>query len=335
MIISSNSGADYTVERIARKIRNILNCDLNVAQQIGRKVFSDAKDLAPSLALQAMGISRITEEILGLIIAKNIANASISSNLENGISGWISLDMYTNWFGGMGETRADMCRLEINLNEQNELEVDVLILEAKFRRSETIYGRSQIEKTIKLFSEFIDQIAATSTASYGVIHYWTLWIMLLQRPKQAFGSIQDEIKANNGRITAWVREKFRKGEYKLKGLKGFYCQSIYGQSGNYSSQQIAIEDYHYEEIKTYSNHVEALALGKMAHLDETPAVNRDETKVDRTEIDTRPVEEPDTNQPETSNNDAENNRTDNPNQGKQPRVIDPLGKKKLYYLKTR
>ena len=81
MIISSNSGADYTVERIARKIKNILNCDLNVAQQIGRKVFSDAKDLAPSLALQAMGISRITEEILGLIIAKNIANASISSNL--------------------------------------------------------------------------------------------------------------------------------------------------------------------------------------------------------------------------------------------------------------
>ena len=51
----------------------------------------------------------------------------------------------------------------------------------------------------------------------------------------------------------------------------------------------------------------------MAHLDETPAVNRDETP-ERIEIDTRPVEEPDTNQPETSNNDVENNRTDNPNQ---------------------
>ena len=314
MIISSNSGADYTVERIARKIRNILNCDLNVAQQIGRKVFSDAKDLAPSLALQAMGISRITEEILGLIIAKNIANASISSNLENGISGWISLDMYTNWFGGMGETRADMCRLEINLNEQNELEVDVLILEAKFRRSETIYGRSQIEKTIKLFSEFIDPDSRNLDSELWRNSLLDALDNASAKAKQAFGSIQEEIKANNGRITAWVREKFRKGEYKLKGLKGFYCQSIYGQSGNYSSQQIAIEDYHYEEIKTYSNHVEALALGKMAHLDETPAVNRDETTPERIEIDIRPVEEPDTNQPETSNNDAENNRTDNPNQ---------------------
>ena len=64
-------------------------------------------------------------------------------------------------------------------------------------------------------------------------------------------------------------------------------------------------------MKTYSNHVEALALGKTEHLDGTSAVDREETTSETPEIATRPVEEPVTNQPETS---AENNGTDNPNQ---------------------
>ena len=84
MIISSNSGADYTVERIARKIKNILNCDPNVAQQIGRKV-SDAKDLAPSLVTGNGNFSNYRRDTW--IDYTSILQMLLFLQIENGISG--------------------------------------------------------------------------------------------------------------------------------------------------------------------------------------------------------------------------------------------------------
>ena len=325
MIISSNSGADHTVERIARKVQNILSCDLDIANEIGKTVFSEAKDLAPSLALQAMGISRITEEILGLIIAKNIADASYPTEVFNGISGWISLDMYTNWFGGIKETRADMCRIQIYLDENNELEVDILILEAKFRKSETNAGRNQIEKTMKLFKEFVDPENPKLDSELWRNSLLDAIDNASPKAKKTFGAIQDEINKNAGRIPSWIREKFRKGEYKLKGFKGYYSQSIYGQTGSCNSQQIAIEDYHYEEIKTYSNHVKNLALGKAEDILSSQGTNLNIPKTEITKIENKPVKSGDKLQQDPKNGENINlikgQASDNEKLSEEPKVI--------------
>ena len=104
-----------------------------------------------------------------------------------------------------------------------------MILEAKFRRSETIYGRSQIEKTIKLFSEFIDPDSRNLDSELWRNSLLDALDNASVKAKQAFGSIQEEIKANNGRITAWVRKNSERENINRR-FKGFYCQSIYGQS---------------------------------------------------------------------------------------------------------
>lgn len=271
MIISSNSGAGYVIQRLARKIANIHKFDDQLSRTLADKVYLEAKNLAPSLALQAMGISRITEEMLGLVVAKNLANIRMPISVVNGFSAWISLDNHTDWFGGVEQYRADLCRLDVELTKKDGLEVNVIIVEAKFRRFATNDGRRQIERTIRLFSEFLAPAHDKTNEKIDAFLWRSILIDAVENcsmeAKKFYGSFCNIDAVTNQRVPPEIKEKFRAGEYKFNLISGLYSQSIYGQQGNVEHELIEVDSYHYESISTFSNHMRSLVLDDHSDLE--------------------------------------------------------------------
>jgi hypothetical protein len=70
--------------------------------------------IAPRLALQRIGLSRVSEEILGLMVARHVAEAHRPRVTEDGAVVWISLDELPEWFRGAGAIRVDLCRVTLD-----------------------------------------------------------------------------------------------------------------------------------------------------------------------------------------------------------------------------
>ena len=71
--ISASDGKVFTQERSA---------------QLAEKIYEETRKISPRLVLQAMGISRITEEILGLMIAVHLVDVLYPAKPKNGVVVW-------------------------------------------------------------------------------------------------------------------------------------------------------------------------------------------------------------------------------------------------------
>ena len=260
MITSSNTGHEFSIKRLTRKIHKTLNCSQELSTALAEKVFGETKSLAPSLALQAMGISRITEEMLGLIIAKKLLEHFSPANFDNGLSAWISLDTHTKWFGGPSSTRADLCRLDFQYDNQGDLSVSAIIAEAKFRQTTTNHGQVQIERTLQLFENFMP--ADTSNIDAEL---WRNTILdavnnCATDSIKYFGEMLEHTQQNRGHITQKLRDDFRGGNYRLKSLSGFYSQAIYGENSDVTQAFRACGENRIHDVTTYANHIEDVLL---------------------------------------------------------------------------
>lgn len=157
LVVSSRSGRDLIQSRIARKLERLVplsqRTDVNptLMLNLAAEIYDSARQLAPRLALQALGVARVTEEIVGLTVARKLVEAHFPDNTTDGVSAWISLDEHTAWFGGHMQIRADLCRLSIARNSANQLVVDVLVLEGKLRQHYDGHGVLQVSRTCDFF----------------------------------------------------------------------------------------------------------------------------------------------------------------------------------------
>ena len=130
--------------------------------------------MSPKLALQALGVARVTEEIVGLTVARRLAEMHFPAKIVEGLSAWLSLDEYTEWFGGHAQVRADMCRISIGRDEAGQLFADVLVLEGKLRQLYDGHGVLQVRRTC----DFFRSILANSSQGIPKIDA-TMWKELL------------------------------------------------------------------------------------------------------------------------------------------------------------
>ena len=276
MIISSNSGQDFSIKRLSRKIQRTFKTNQELSGTLAYQVFEESKSLAPSLALQAMGISRITEEMLGLIIAKRLTDRFQPAKVTNGFSAWISLDTHTAWFGGAATTRADLCRLDFDYETDRQMTVSATILEAKFRQSLTNYGLSQIGQTMKLFDNFLPPTINKIDAEL-----WRNSILDAVDNCSAdavtfYGEVAQSIQLNGGQLIQSIRDDFRNGNYELKSLIGLYSQAIYGEEGEFRKNLLPVGERHLLEITSYANQLTDILAGTFS-LSETGFPNAIQT----------------------------------------------------------
>lgn len=161
LIVSSRTGRNLVRSRLARKLQRLLpswtaeGADQQSLHVLAEGVYESTRSFSPRLALQALGVARVTEEIIGLTVARHLAEERFPVRNQGGISVWLSLDEHVGWFGGSDQIRADMCRLSLEHRADGTITADVLVLEGKLRQIYDAHGVQQVRRTSGFFRSIL------------------------------------------------------------------------------------------------------------------------------------------------------------------------------------
>ena len=229
IIVSSNSGKDFVLSRLQKKLKSILNdSGLNVdnIDKVAAGVYGSVREITPELALDALGIARVSEEILGLSVARKVVDQLPDSIPKNGYTAWIPLDSYKDWFvAGESSTRADMVKVIFDTSDST-LKVGIIVLESKLRKEATFvkHALTQIRSTINLLEGFL------SNEQKYIKHDAELWRDKFLAAIRNSGDRAISKFSDNKDITApfdlKVGDDFRCGNFELSWIVGLAVQSI-------------------------------------------------------------------------------------------------------------
>ncbi len=230
LIVSSNAGKQFVIDRLTRKLTRIATLigrhelAQQQAQQLAYKIYDEARQISPRLTLDALGISRVTEEILGLSIARRVADSQFAASVKDGFIAWISLDEHPEWFVSANSMRADMIRLAVSLGDEG-LSVDLLVLESKLRKSGyEAHGAEQVRKTLQMFHAVFPQEPDLDPMD-GELWRDTLLSAVDTVSEDAVFVPFDEKSGQmprRSRVSEDIRNIFRKGDFASINIAGLY-----------------------------------------------------------------------------------------------------------------
>jgi hypothetical protein len=240
LIVSSHSGRALIEARLTRKLRKLVpysndpEGENEILVELAKRVYEETRKLSPHLALQAMGVARVTEEILGLCIARRFADEEFPADVSDGLLAWISLDEHTGWFGGSTNIRADMCRVIIQRDESGLLDVNLLVLEGKFRQSFDSHGVIQVART----RNFLEQILSSSVEGGAENVDAEMWRERFLSAIESVGAdairvVRDDIPVDDEgarSIPEDIRQLFREGKYRIRSVESLYSICLWESS---------------------------------------------------------------------------------------------------------
>jgi len=229
LIVSANSGKGLIISRVARKLERLLSESDGLKRyeinpiELSSTIYSQTRKFAPRLALKAMGISRVTEEIIGLMVARSLAKLKpiVGSDNSKSIYASISLDEHQNWFGGASEIRADICNIRFILNN-GVLQVDIEVVEGKLRQGYDVHGVFQAKSTC----DFFDDILSNKHREDSKLWREQIISSIETADSKAVVLTGFDKKNYLGLVPPEIREKFRNGEYTVGSIKGLYSICI-------------------------------------------------------------------------------------------------------------
>lgn len=244
LLVSSNAGKQFVIDRLTRKIRKVAEIiggdrtNSEYEAQLAASIYSEARDISPRLTLDALGISRVTEEILGLSVARRVADRSMPANvLDEGFVAWISLDEHPEWFPSKNTMRADMIRLAVNLNDSG-LSVDLLVVESKLRRQGyEAHGADQVSNTRQMFASVFPRVGGVDSLDGRL---WRDRILaavdtVSDDAVTVNTSVYDETSNRRSRVSDKIRSLFREAEFTSVKVSGLYSICEYSHSRNLES----------------------------------------------------------------------------------------------------
>ncbi|BCO21082.1 hypothetical protein KUC3_39390 [Alteromonas sp. KC3] len=269
LIVSSNSGKKFIINRLERKLRNILQKTEHLPTDqelsvLASRVYENTRKVSPQLVLKAMGISRVTEEILGLMIATHLSDLYFPSQISDGAVIWISLDEHPEWFPGRNTTRADLCRLTLEVKEE-ELYVDALIVEGKFRQSFDSHGVEQVKASLELIETIIETETEAIDARLWREHLLTAMESVNPEARMIFGLSQAEVDDKKRKLPEKTRQDFRNGNYQLRNVKGLFSICCYLEQGQLISpfkegDIFVVKSYQEQILDLISGHAKSLKI---------------------------------------------------------------------------
>jgi hypothetical protein len=231
LVVSSNSGKVFIIERLQRKLRKIFGAggDASVTEAAAARLYDETRRLAPKLALKAMGISRVTEEVLGLMVARRVAEHKFPVDITDGVMVWISIDEHPEWFRGSGTTRADLCRITMR-REETGFTVDLLVVEGKLRTGHDPHGVQQVAESLELFRDMLP-----NTESEEVLLDAELWRTKLLAAMESvnpdaqtfYGSAREHYESQYSMLPDEYRSNFRTGTFAVGCVQGLFSSANY------------------------------------------------------------------------------------------------------------
>lgn len=238
LIVSSNAGRQFITDRLTRKLKRVAASigRTELAEQqahlLAKKIYDEARQISPRLTLDALGISRVTEEILGLSIARQVADRTMPQSVSDGFIAWISLDEHPEWFTAASAMRADMVRLAVNLVDDS-LSVDVLVIESKLRRSGyEAHGAEQVLKTLKMFDSIFPKFEEQD-AMDGKL--WRDSLLSAVDTVSEDALVIQSLSGSNvnprySKVSEEIRSRFREGDFSSVNVRGLYSICEYSHS---------------------------------------------------------------------------------------------------------
>jgi hypothetical protein len=225
MVVSSTAGRAWVTARLAMRLQKGFGFDPEPAKALAQRLYEIGRQVAPGLMLRAVGLGRTVEEILGLILARFAIAVEDGAPPTEAVEYWVTLDDHIDWFGGANRVRPDLLRMRIQPGEAGQTEVEVLVLESKFRQAfATGMADDQVGRAVRLLR---DALGSDETRQFDDVEFWRREILgaLDQLPHTAaeacdlpssmkFGDATDEKK---------LRAKFRDGEYRVRDVTGIVC----------------------------------------------------------------------------------------------------------------
>lgn len=260
IIVSSNSGRKFIVDRLERKLQRIVDrgggdSQAVVSTELAARVYDETRTIAPKLALQAMGLSRVTEEILGLMMARRMARKHYPVDPADGVVVWISFDEHPEWFRGSSAVRADLCRIALG-REDGGVVADFLVLEGKLRQAYDKHGVSQVASTMSLLRD----VAPTSDGGQPPIdaRLWREHILMAMEnvhpnARSARGPAAEELEGERYRLPEAIRQAFREGMFRMRSLHGLFSICLHDQRGDLVTSME--EDGSVLVVRSFGNHV--------------------------------------------------------------------------------
>jgi DNA segregation ATPase FtsK/SpoIIIE, S-DNA-T family len=235
LIVSSNVGRRFIVNRLERKLAVLVEKSGGggavVNRALAERIYDETRAIAPRLALKAMGISRVTEEILGLAVGRRLLGARFPVSVERGFVAWISLDEHPEWFGGNSGTRADLCRISMEEVDAG-LAVDIVILESKLRKGGyDPHGVEQVSATMSLFKDMMPVAPGEQELIDASLWRENVLSAIEAANSEAIemlGDVLEEMDDRPHHIPVSMRNAFRDGNFMLRQLKGVYSICMYG-----------------------------------------------------------------------------------------------------------
>jgi energy-coupling factor transporter ATP-binding protein EcfA2 len=242
LIVSSRSGRALIEHRLARKLRKLVPKDSHarfadgIVEGLARRVYDETRQLSPHLALQAMGVARVTEEILGLCVARRIAGQQFPVRVTDGLSAWISLDEHADWLGGKSQIRADMFRITFERIATGMLEVSVLVLEGKFRQAFDYHGIVQVKQTCEFLKSVLGNPSGDAPESIDAGMWRERLLSAIENVAMEARVVVESEGGTNcaGRnpVPDDIRQMFGEGKYFLKPVQGLYSATLWESPGN-------------------------------------------------------------------------------------------------------
>jgi S-DNA-T family DNA segregation ATPase FtsK/SpoIIIE len=263
LVVSSHSGRKFIVDRLTRKLRRITKDtrEENISKALAESIYDETRLIAPRLALQAMGISRVTEEIVGLKIARYLAKLHRPARPTDGVVAWISLDEHPEWFRGASTKRADLCRVTLT-QSANGLVADFLVVEGKLRQCYDSHGEEQVAATLALIEDMLPR----TNEDFDPIDA-DLWRDrlasaiddLAPEAKEFFGPSAEDPDAKRLDLPLGIRDNFRKGMFEVGSLEGLFSICLYESEG--TLEIVELEDKRISVARSYRNEVLGLVEG--------------------------------------------------------------------------
>lgn len=136
LIVSSATGKKLVAERLRKRLLGMGVVDPDTAGSTAARLYSVSRNIAPGAVLRSLGIGTSINEIVGLVVSRFVvAQRYPLSDKSKALEVWISFDEQHRWFGRNLKTRADLGRFVLKEDATGGIELDVLVVESKFRQT--------------------------------------------------------------------------------------------------------------------------------------------------------------------------------------------------------
>ena len=247
LIVSSDVGERLIVNRLERKLARIVEASgsarsaVSEIRDIAELVFDETRSIAPRLTLKAMGISRATEEILGLMVGRRVLDRKFPVTMTSGLTAWISFDDHQEWFGGESGVRADLCRITLD-RVDGLLFVDIVVLEAKLRGTGyEPHGVKQVKAAMDLLRGTMPLTEDGEEQNFVDAELWREGFLSAVETVNSEAVQFQDLDTSSGesvhRIPEDMRRDFRGGKFSLRTFEGVYSVCVYGDYDEFTLVQ--------------------------------------------------------------------------------------------------